>query len=141
MLIVVFLSSCCIQTAADIMAWNENQINSILIGRLMFTSMCEYQLNKRKGNCKFAISYAILLCSGEPLPVLKGCHKNNAFIDGTRIHPLVTVLDNSDEEEEDEMIDDLAKIEQFPRKNHDCDQAVLLLLKEKCNKYLLIRVR
>lgn len=96
------------------MNWTRDQANFIMSGRLSFLPSSEYQLYKKRGNIKFSSASCLLMSLGEMLPSIK------------------SNLADDDEEFERELM--------FPRSNHGCEQAVLILIKEKHSRYTLCRV-
>ena len=103
------------QVALEAMSWTRDQANFIMLGRLSFLPSSEYQLYKKRGNIKFSSASCLLMSLGEMLPTMKA-----------------NITDDDDDEFERELM--------FPRSNHGCEQAVIILIKEKHNRYTLCRV-
>ncbi|XP_015785790.2 uncharacterized protein LOC107363129 [Tetranychus urticae] len=101
------------KVALEAMNWTRDQANFIMSGRLSFLPSSEYQLYKKRGNIKFSSASCLLMSLGEMLPSIK------------------SNLADDDEEFERELM--------FPRSNHGCEQAVLILIKEKHSRYTLCR--
>ncbi|XP_074598647.1 uncharacterized protein LOC141853263 [Brevipalpus obovatus] len=143
------------KTALEIVNWNEDQTNFVLSGRLLYMSGIEYQVNKRKGNGngKFILCHAVLISSGELLRqeqnksgtggmVLKG-NPNSRVLQRHHHHPPphppthhhVVTEDGCCSSEDDEDPGHDSGDRMFLRNNSKCEQAMLILLKEKCNRF------
>lgn len=102
-----------LKAALEILKWNQEETQFVTIGKVFFTSITDYTVNKKAKTLKFLSASALLVTLGRP--------NENYRPD----------LVNTGEAYRDLM---------FPRDNTGITDAVLLLIKEKCGRYALCKV-
>ena len=127
--------------------WSEDQANFVLSGRLLYMPGIEYQANKRKGNGKFILCQAVLISSCEGSiqdrdksgGVMKS-NSNRALQRHHHHHHHHHVTEDGCSSEEDEDPGNDSGDRMFLRSNPKCEQAMLILLKEKLNRFSPLKV-
>ncbi len=101
------------KAALEILKWNQEETQFVTIGKVFFTPITDYSINRKAKTLKFLTANALLVTLGKP--------NENYRPD----------LVNTSEAQRDLM---------FPRDNTGITDAVLLLIKEKCGRYVLCKV-
>ena len=101
------------KAALEILKWNQEETQFVLIGKVFFTSITDYSVNRKSKTMKFLTASALLVTLGRP--------NQNYRPD------LVNTI-----ESDKNMV--------FSRDNTGISDAVLLLIKEKCGRYALCKV-
>ncbi len=102
-----------LKAALEILKWNQEETQFVTIGKVFFTPITDYSINRKAKTLKFLTANALLVTLGKP--------NENYRPD----------LVNTSEAQRDLM---------FPRDNTGITDAVLLLIKEKCGRYVLCKV-
>ncbi|XP_054155430.1 probable serine/threonine-protein kinase DDB_G0282963 isoform X2 [Oppia nitens] len=101
------------KAALEILKWNQEETQFVSIGKVLFTSITDYTVNRKTKTLKFLTASALLVTLGRP--------NQNYRPD----------LVNNNSEQEKDLI--------FPRDNTGITDSVLLLIKERLGRYALCK--